>query len=206
MKKLIFISATLIILISCNDSNDHSSKIPIGNSDSLKALSTAIERIKSDQTEASDSIKKYSLDSINNRCKSLLYVLYADDTLPGSKRKEIRTIGECNIALLGLESNSPNLKTLHYDYLIEDSIPILWKFDISSVKFKMIHSFVVDLIQKKIVKALITENISMQIKNVENAYDSIRKTKAFREYLSIYKNRIHPSFSEIISNLDSLSK
>jgi len=196
MKEVFFFSVILLFFIGCNNSGIKPLKNEISQQvkDSLAALSSAIKNIKDEEKSLLDSVKKYSLDSINERCKALLYVLYADDTLAGSRRNEMVTIGECNIALFGFESKSANLKDLHYDILVHDSIPVNWLYNIHPNEFKMVHSFEVHLKTKKITKAFISEYASIQIIDMEKAFDSIKISRGFKNYLSNYKGRLHPNF------------
>lgn len=195
MKKIFFF-LTVLFFFGCNDTGYKplEKEVTQKDKDSLTSLSSAINNIRKEEKIFLDSVRKYSLDSINERCKNLLYVLYSKDTLVGSRRNETVTIGECNIVLFGFENKSANLKELHYDILVHDSIPMNWLYNTQPNEFKMVHSFEIDVKTKKIIKALISEHASMQITDIEKAFDSIKISSGFKNYLSNYKCRLHPNF------------
>lgn len=186
----------MLSFFGCSDTGHSWFKEPVSQKklDSLKALSLAINNIRKEEKSLLDSVRKYSLDSINERCKNLLYTLYAKDTLVGNSKNGDITIGECTIVLFGFENKSINLKNLHYSVLVNDSIPMIWLYKTQPNKSEMIKSFEVDVKTKKITKAIISEQAYFNITDIEKASDSIKSSSDFKSYLLNYKGKLNSNF------------
>lgn len=198
MTKYFTVSILSLFCIRCTDNTNVCIKKDIKgvvNQDSLKNLSVVVEVFNKDERVALDSIKKYSLDSLNNRCKKMLYVLYADDTLENNN--DTITIGECSIRLIKFTNISKQQKELTYGVFVYDSIPVLWKFK-KILSYNMIHTFGVDTEKRKIIIAKLAESGTMAIKDIEYSYDTLLNGDRFQNYLLKYKNRLHYNFKMLL--------
>ncbi|MDP4265293.1 MAG: hypothetical protein Q8941_22395 [Bacteroidota bacterium] len=195
MMKLFLLTLT-VFFISCVNSSKKSEKESVDgklSEDSLAARSRAIRYFKDCESSSLDSVRKYRIDSLNEKCKNILYVLYGTDSLSGIHVNKPITIGECNIRLMGFKNISFEKKYLAYGLFFNDSMPVAWEYRSKTVDF-MIHGFDIDLKKNKIGTARIDDYMYSKINEVESDYESIKASNKFKNYVLMFKDKLNRNF------------
>ena len=191
------LSFITLFIIGCGRSPNKFTNVETNSTtgyyDSLTTLSRVIKNSNEKEKMSLDSVRKYRIDSLNSKCKNFLYTLYYNDTILNKDTDRKITVGECNIRLVNFKSKSSNVKSLSYNFFINDSIPITWQTGLEFYT-NWINTFEVDIKSKEILLAKIAEHAYIKMNSINHSYDSIKGSVGFKEYLLKYKNRLHPNF------------
>lgn len=184
----------ILLFFSCNDLSEKGiKKTKLEESDSLSALKKVVSTLKSDVHSALDSIKKYNLDSVNERCIDYIYMIYGPTFINGGDSNTKMSIGECNIQLIGFRGMN-NYRTLVYGIFVSDSIPYEWIYHKRIPR--LTDAFEISLPDKKIVEVKLGALGKVSIQNVEAEYMNSIKSKSTIEYLHNNISIIHPNFKK----------
>lgn len=194
-----YITLIILFVTSCqsNANNKKNSKNDevLQSDDSLKQQSSVINQYYLKEKSARDSINKYQLDSIYNRCLELLYGIYGKEKIADLTKKKSTTIGECDIRLYRFQYKSPHLRRIDFEIFWNDSLPVNAEFNFGSIG-KMITSFTVDIGKKKIINGSVGDVMFMPISSIGMLYTDIIKQKSFSDYLKENEKRVHIKFKK----------
>src|SRR5215813_5820200 len=126
---LSFLFLTMLLGVSCqsggdapNETKDNDTGVST-NANSIQRQSI-INRYYAREKSARDSITKYQLDSIYDRCLRLLYGIYGKEKITDITTKRSTTVGESDIRLYGFKYETPIIRRIDFEVFWNDSLPI----------------------------------------------------------------------------------
>ena len=196
--------SVLSLLLGCNYGNTPITKTVRKDSvnnpapDSTQAM--VIKAFNHDEHQALDSIKKYNLDSIYNRCLSLLYVIYGNENLSDKRILKNATIGECNIRLINFKSISKRRCLINYLVFVNDSIPCDPILLVENGRTPF--GFIIDTIDKEIVAVTTNDYYNgVNIAAYYRLYENALKSKILTHYINSNRVKLHPKFIHVLTEL-----
>lgn len=185
-----------LLLISCNSLQKEEAYQNKEKSDSTEATNRfiGIRAFNEDERMCMDSVSVYGLMGILDSCLEYLYVIYGNESIPGSKNTGV-TIGECSIKLIGFSPESQFKKRLYFGVFMQDSIPV--GFPLNLKYGQMVDGFSIDIREKKITGAYIDQG-RMKIENIRQLHATALTHTAFKDYIAGHKASVHPKFKRLL--------
>lgn len=196
MRSIFYQFFCAIILFGCKPSNNspQNSSKNIDTSHLKCVNSDVIKYFNEGENAALDSIYRYNLNSVNDSCLKYLWGIYARNILLDTCLKKKITIGECNIRVSKFKRVSDSIISLHYEYFINDSIPVSASYDTFQ---SMFYGFDINLFEKKFLYVKMGEFGRYSVEGMKIDYENILKSNLFREYINEKRHSLHPKFVKL---------